>query len=58
MDKEDLWDIYSQLTKREALIFTNTSEGSSIKHLAVNGQVKIIDKHLAVNGQVKIIEEI
>ena len=43
MDKEDLWDIYSQLTKREALIFTNTSEGSSIKHLAVNGQVKIID---------------
>ena len=43
MDKEDLWDIYSQLTKREALIFTNTSDGSVIKHLSVNGQTEIID---------------
>ena len=44
MDKEELWDIYSQMTKREALIFTNTSDGSSIKHLATNGQTSIIDQ--------------
>ena len=43
MDKEELWDIYSQMTKREALIFTNTSDGSSIKHLATNGQTTVID---------------
>ena len=38
IERDELYNIYSRLTKMEAIIFTNTSEGSIIKHLSQNGQ--------------------
>lgn len=42
LERDELYNIYSQLSKREALIFTNTSEGSIIKHLCQNSQTNEI----------------
>ena len=42
IDRDDLWKLYSRLSKREALIFTNTSEGSNIKKLSVDGQTDVV----------------
>jgi len=40
--RDELYSLYSQLSKREALIFTNTSQGTIIKYLSENGETNEI----------------
>ena len=42
VDKDALWQLYTRIGKREALIFLNTVDGSSIKYLSMDGNVKPI----------------
>lgn len=42
IDKESLYSFYSNITKREALIFINTSDGFIAKHLQMDGESKEI----------------
>jgi len=42
IDRDELYSLYSQLSKREALIFTNTSQGTIIKYLSENGETNEI----------------
>ena len=42
LDRDDLWRLYSRLGKREAIIVTNTSDGTIIKYLSQDGQTKVL----------------
>lgn len=42
VDRDELWDVYSKLKKREALILTNSSRGTTLKILESNGNTEVI----------------
>ena len=42
IDRDELWNIYSRLNKREAIILMNTQDGSIVKILEPNGETNMI----------------